>query len=156
MNSFNFNNLVEIRNPDQYSVIDEIPRTVSVPDLSGVFTDYPDFGKGSFPVPDFADYGIDFGTGGYIPEPGFTYGNVFGDAGGTGAKKSGGFLDTLIGSVGNLFGGGSLPADPYAGSEVSRSFGRPRSSSYVGNTQQRMNSLLANAIDSFKEPRSVI
>ena len=100
------------------------------------FADYG--GGGSFPVPDFADYGIDFGTGG------------------TEAKKSGGFLDTLIGSVGNLFGGGSLPADPYAGSEVSRSFGRPRSSSYVGNTQQRMNSLLANAIDSFKEPRSVI
>ena len=158
MDSFNFNNLVETRNPDQYSVIDEIPRTVSVPDLSRVsaFTDYRGFGKGSFPVPDFADYGIDFGTGEYIPEPGFTYENVFGDAGGTEAKKSGGFLDTLIGSVGNLFGGGSLPADPYAGSEVSRSFGRPRSSSYVGNTQQRMNSLLANAIDSFKEPRSVI
>ena len=99
--------------------------------------DFGGFGTGSFPVPDFADYGIDFGTGG------------------TEAKKSGGFLDTLIGSVGNLFGGGSLPADPYAGSQVSRSFEEPRSS-YVYDTQQRMNSLLANAIDSFKEPRSVI
>ena len=141
MDSFNFNNLVE---PIDFNydtgVFKDGPfsSSIKVPDLSGVLTD-PDV----------------FGTGGYIPEPGFTYGNVFGDAGGTGAKKSGGFLDTLIGSVENLFGGGSLPADPYAGSEVSRSFGRPRSS-YVGNTQQRMNSLLANAIDSFKEPRSVI
>lgn len=106
-----------------------------------------DLGRGSFPVNDFG--GFDFGTGGYVPEPGFTAENVFG------AKKSGGFLDNLIGSVGNLFGGGSLPADPYAGSQVSRSFEEPRYS-YVGDTQREMNSLLANAIDSFKEPKSVI
>jgi hypothetical protein len=156
MDSFNFNNLVEPRDFNyDTDVFEDGPfsSSIKVPDLSGVLTDPDVFGTGTFPT-DFGD--IDFGTGGYIPEPGFTYPNVFGDAGGTGAKKSGGFLDTLIGSVENLFGGGSLPADPYAGSEVSRSFGRPRSSSYVGNTQQRMNSLLANAIDSFKEPRSVI
>lgn len=112
--------------------------------------DFGGFGKGSFPVPDFADYGIDFGTGGYIPEPGFTYGNVF-----SGAKKSGGFLDNLIGSVGDLFTKGSTPSNPYASSQVSRSFGEPRSS-YAYDTQQRMGSLLANVIDSFKVPRSVI
>jgi len=124
--------------------------------IGSFFTkDFGGFGTGSLPVPEFADYGVGFGTGGYIPEPGFTYENVFGGAGGTGAKKSGGFLDTLIGSVGDLFTKGSTPSNPYASSQVSRSFGEPRSS-YVYDTQQRMGSLLANAIDSFKEPKSVI
>ena len=139
MDSFNFDSLFDTGGLDVDFGTGSFPTN-----------DFGGFGTGSFPVPEFADYGVDFGTGGYTPEPGFTYKNVFG-----GAKKSGGFLDTLVGSARNLFGGGSLPADPYAGSEVSRSFGSPRSS-YVDDTKQRMGSLLANVIDSFKEPRSVI
>jgi hypothetical protein len=144
MDSFNFDGLVDTSG-------------LGVDFGGGSFftNDFGGFGKGSFPVPEFADYGVDFGTGGYIPEPGFTYENVFGGAGGTEAKKSGGFLDNLVGSVGDLFTKGSTPSNPYASSQVSRSFGEPRSS-YVDDTKQRMSSLLANVIDSFKEPRSVI
>lgn len=144
MDSFNFDGLVDTGGLGVDFGVGSFPTN-----------DFGGFGTGSFPVPEFADYGVDFGTGGYIPEPGFTYENVFGGAGGTGAKKSGGFLDTLIGSVGDLFTKGSTPSNPYASSQVSRSFGEPRSS-YVYDTQQRMGSLLANVIDSFKEPRSVI
>jgi hypothetical protein len=159
MDSFNFDGLVDTRdfgydgsfpNPKDYGF-----GTGSFP--TNEFGIVPGEGRFIF-LPESDNYGIDFGTGGYIPEPGFTYENVFGGAGGTEAKKSGGFLDNLVGSVGDLFTKGSTPSNPYASSQVSRSFGEPRSS-YVDDTKQRMGSLLANVIDSFKignSPRSVI
>jgi hypothetical protein len=164
MSPFNSNNLVAPRNFNFETDVFEdgpFPGTIEVPDLSGVFNDYDVFGAGSYPVPDFVDYGVDFGTGGYIPEASNAYDFDFGGAARTGTTKPGGFLGNLVGSVGDFFSRRSTsskpskPSNPYASLQVSRSFGEPRSS-YVYDTQQRMGSLLANVIDSFKEPRSVI
>ncbi len=144
MDSFNFDGLVDTGGLGVDFGVGSFPTN-----------DFGGFGTGSFPVPDFVDYGVDFGTGGYIPEAGNTYDFDFGGAARTGTTKPGGFLDNLVGSVGDFFSGRSTPSNPYASSQVSRSFGEPRSS-YAYDTQRRMGSLLANVIDSFKEPRSVI
>ena len=133
MSPFNSNNLVAPRNFNFETDVFEdgpFPGTIEVPDLSGVFNDYDVFGAGSYPVPDFVDYGVDFGTGGYIPEASNAYDFDFGGAdrtgkGKTGTIKPGGinftpgqgnnsFLEVLAANVGGLgadiatlFGGSS-------------------------------------------------